>query len=385
MAGATNTASPTLQLAQSPAPTPTPTPTLSPNPSPASSPTRVSGFVATGSLVTGRQGQTATRLPNGRVLISGGMTDGGGADTALSSAELYDPNNGTFSPTGSLHVGRVGHTATLLSNGRVLIAGGGDVGDSAPDLASAELYDPKTGTFSSTGSMTPAQGGTTATLLVNGRVLMAGGSTDASAELYDPKTGTFSSTGSMTPAQGGTTATLLVNGRVLMAGGSTDASAELYDPKTGTFSSTGSMTPAQGGTTATLLVNGRVLMAGGMAFYPGSAFGAVLAWAELYDPKNGTFSPTGSMASARGGATATLLTDGRVLVAGGLASPNYLASAELYDPKTGAFVESGSMVAAREDQTATLLDDGRVLIAGGMDWPHGSAPEYLASAELYQP
>jgi hypothetical protein len=225
------------------------------------------------------------------------MTDGGGADTALSSAELYDPNNGTFSPTGSLHVGRVGHTATLLSNGRVLIAGGGDVGDSAPDLASAELY----------------------------------------------------------------------------------------DPKTGTFSSTGSMTPAQGGTTATLLVNGRVLMAGGMAFYPGSAFGAVLAWAELYDPKNGTFSPTGSMASARGGATATLLTDGRVLVAGGLASPNYLASAELYDPKTGAFVESGSMVAAREDQTATLLDDGRVLIAGGMDWPHGSAPEYLASAELYQP
>ena len=341
MAGATNTASPTLQLAQSPAPTPTPTPTLSPNPSPASSPTRVSGFVATGSLVTGRQGQTATRLPNGRVLISGGMTDGGGADTALSSAELYDPNNGTFSPTGSLHVGRVGHTATLLSNGRVLIAGGGDVGDSAPDLASAELY--------------------------------------------DPKTGTFSSTGSMTPAQGGTTATLLVNGRVLMAGGSTDASAELYDPKTGTFSSTGSMTPAQGGTTATLLVNGRVLMAGGMAFYPGSAFGAVLAWAELYDPKNGTFSPTGSMASARGGATATLLTDGRVLVAGGLASPNYLASAELYDPKTGAFVESGSMVAAREDQTATLLDDGRVLIAGGMDWPHGSAPEYLASAELYQP
>jgi hypothetical protein len=237
-------------------------------------------------------------------------------------------------------------SATLLNDGRVLIARGADL--SQPSL----LYDPSTNAFATTGSMTTARVGQTATLLSDGRVLIAGG---------------FG-------VQGGPLVGL--------------ASAELYDPKTGKFSPTGSMTTARVGQTATLLSDGRVLIAGGAT--ADIIAGKMLASAELYDPKTGTFSPTGSMITARGVQTATLLSDGRVLIAGGsdlrliaggsdspgdsLAGGS-LASAELYDPTTGRFSPTGSMTTARVDQTATLLSDGRVLIAGGSD----------SSAELYQP
>jgi hypothetical protein len=288
---------------------------------------------------------------------------------------------------------RLHQSATLLSDGRVLIAGGQAMTDGNVwnDLDSAELYDPQTGAFSSTGSMRTAREGQTATLLPDGRVLIAGGSDLASAELYDPRTGTFSSTGSMMTARDGCTATLLPDGRVLMAGGHMDtsyltiyfASAELYDPKTGTFSPTGSMTTARTGHTATLLAAGRVLIAGGSAGTVSTSDRYVpLTSAELYDTKSGTFGPAGSMITAREYQTATLLSDGRVLIAGGETTPGPLALAELYDPATGKFAATGSMITARESQTTTLLSDGRVLIAGGLASLLGDA---LASAELYQP
>jgi hypothetical protein len=237
-----------------------------------------------------RSGNTATLLANGKVLIVGGA-DGSGL---LASAELYDPGTGSFSPTGSMSIARQEHTATLLASGKVLIAGGGYANAS---LASAELYDPATGLFSSTGSMSIKRTMHTATLLPNGKVLITGCDHDLlrggdfsdskSADVYDPDTGSFSSTGSMSIAQQHPTATLLASGKVLIAGDGevTLASAELYDPATGSFSSTGSMSTPRYGHTATRLPNGQVLIAGGVGPFRGDFSSSILTSAELYTPK----------------------------------------------------------------------------------------------------
>jgi hypothetical protein len=238
--------------------------------------------------------------------------------------------------------------------------------------------------------MTTARIVQTATLLNNGTVLVAGGGQGSgilsSAELFDPTTGTFSATGTMSANRNESTATLLTNGKVLVAGGfhvdptgfqSMLASAELYDPTMGTFSPTGSMSTARVQFTATLLKTGKVLVVGGNGIIVGShGSSGNLATAELYDPATGSFSATGSMSTARSGHTATLLNDGEVLVAGG---GNYVATAELYDPTTGTFSAASNMVSGRFLQTATLLDTGKVLVAGGLS----SGTTALASTELY--
>ncbi len=359
----------------------------SPTVSPAEPPTVAatlghSQFGPTGAMAIVRSGQTATLLLDGRVLIAGGSND--------NTAELYDPQTGTFSPTGPTNVVRMhGHTATLLQDGRVLITGGTDDSLAANPLASAELYDPKTGKFVPTGSMAHARSGHTATLLPDGHVLIVGdyegsGSTRTAAELYDPKTGEFVSTGSPVRVRSSGAATLLQDGRVLIVGGTgtgayndtTPASAELYDPQTGRFTLTGSMAARRwSGHTVTLLKDGRVLVDGGNA---SNVQEVPLASAELYDPKTGKFSTTGSMAVARDTQSATPLLDGRVLVVGGDGR-----TAELYDPNTGKFSTTGSTTIARNGQTATPLPDGRVLIAGG--WDGASIQPGSDTAELYQP
>jgi N-acetylneuraminic acid mutarotase len=243
---------------------------------------------------TPRTGDTATRLPDGKVLVAGGENMDGNTGSVLSSAELYDPTTRSWTDTRFMDMYHWSHTATLLSDGRVLVAGGftGNAGSGGSAFqASAELYDPGSGSWTTTGDMVTHIAGHTTTLLADGKVLVAGGTnanTDsgdslAFAELYDPTTGSWTTTGTMVTPRTGHTATLLPDGMVLVAGGDnvdgTQASAELYDPGTGSWTATASMRTPRTRDTATLLGDGKVLVAGGS-----DGSGAMLTSAELYDP-----------------------------------------------------------------------------------------------------
>jgi Galactose oxidase, central domain/Kelch motif len=333
-------------------------------------------WTVTGNLNTARVYHTATMLLNGMALVTGGY------DTlnplhASASAELYDPASGTWTATGSLNTGRGEYTATLQSNGMALVAGGSD-GSSI--LASAELYDPASRTWTPTCSLNTARADHTATLLPNGMTLVAGGfdgsSILASAELSD---GCWTFTGNLNTARADHTATWLPNnGMVLVAGGydssfNPSVSAELYDPASGTWTAaTASLNTARAEHTATLLSNGMALVAGGF-----DDTGNASASAELYDPASRTWTPTGSLNSARARHTATLLPNGTVLISGGF-NNGALTDAELYDPASRTWTVTGSLNSARRNHTATLLPNGMVLAAGGLHFD-----SILASAELY--
>ncbi len=287
----------------------------------APSPTLVAGnFTAVGNMTTARADHTATLLPNGKVLIAGGQGDG---FQDLASAELYDPSTRTFAPTGSMIMPRYAHSATLLADGRVLIAGGRQDGIRGTSVFTAEIYDPSTGAFTATGDLTSIGGevyaipGGVTTLLPDGRVFVAATN---NAEIYDPQSGTFTPTGPYADLSDayGTTVTLLTNGKVLVTGCS-DAYGqcssvgvtELFDPQSGTFGVTGPMMAKyfpDYGYTATLLTDGSVLFLGSTLPAPADA--------EVYDPAAGTFASIGG-AINQDLAPASRLTDGTVLVAGG--------------------------------------------------------------------
>jgi len=290
-----------------------------------------------------RAAHTATLLPNGKMLIAGGVTHDPRHIIPLQSTRLYDPSNGSWAASGNLGTARWAHTATLLRNGKVLITGGiSALFDNTYPLASAELYDPALGTWAATGSLTTTRAYHTATLLPNGKVLVAGGYLNGtyghleSAELYDPASGTWAATGSLVTARAVQSATLLRDGKVLVLGGwgtangtvSVLASAELYDPSSGNWAATGSLATGRYLNTATLLSDGKVLVAGG--YVGGTTDDSWLKSAELYDPASGTWAATGDLLTRRAAHTATLLPNGDVLVAGGYGpSGNYLV-AELY-------------------------------------------------------
>ena len=231
--------------------------------------------------------------------------------------------------------------------------------------------------------MVEGQGGHLAALLLDGRVLIAGGGL-VTAQLYDPVSGTWTATGNMVEVRGEATITVLPDGRVLVAGGQSFGvgTAELYDPNTGTWTATGSMAEGRIDHTAVLLPDGRVLVTGGYTYDSTGNNGTALSSAELYDPDTGEWTATGSMAEARAGLAATLLSDGTVLVTGGQdirnnAALGNLATAELYDPASGTWTATAEMIEARYGHFATLLLDGRVLVSGG--------GETSATAELYDP
>ena len=338
----------------------------------------------------------AILLPDGKVLVAGGSTPQAGS---TASAELYDPATGTWAPTGPMTTARSGQTATLLASGKVLVAGG--IYPREAGAASAELYDPATGTWAATGPMASAPGsGATATLLPDGRVLVAGGccvlqpglpTALASAQIYNPVSNTWAATASMSTGRDNATATLLGNGTVLVAGGQYIVnesnggvtSAEIYDPATGTWHGTGTMPAGHGQATASLLPDGRVLVAGG-ATLSGCCGGIVAA--DLYNPSSGTWQAAANMNFPREAPASVVLPNGTVLMTGGyegITPTPYLASTEIYQPATNTWTPGPDMNQGRGNHTATLLPDGQVLVAGGYAaQPEGSI---LATAELYSP
>jgi hypothetical protein len=294
-------------------------------------------------MSTARTEHTATLLGSGQVLIAGG------APTFI-TAELYEPTQQAFKPIADMRYGRQAHTATRLPSGFVLLAGGVD--QSGISLSAAELFMPTSATFTLTHSMTTARTGHTATLLKTNRVLIAGGdSAGNTVELFDPVTQTFTRT-----------ATTMHYPRYL------HAAVRLTD------------------------TDGRVLITGGVPNEHFNCEAPGAKTAEIFDPKTGQFSPTGSMLQSRFGHTATLISGGNVLITGGQWCGLQLSSAEIYEPVSGQFFAVHPMAYARFEHTATALADGTVLIAGGVGvrYPQGGygscvPPFYSTYASLAGP
>jgi hypothetical protein len=322
----------------------------------------VGSVSAASPMLEPRSGHSATLLQDGKVLIAGGMRHN---QDFYRSAELYDPTTGRFQATGAMAVARVGHAAVLLHSGKVLVAGGWiDMGSTD----SAELYDPATGKFTVLPKMIVKRGRPTAALLGNGDVLITGGADHdtrggvASAEIFRTDILKFELVGPMHAARIAQTATVLNDGRVLIVGGRGDtltASAELYDPATKQFMVTGSMLTARCKHSAALLPDGRVLIAGGS---DDRGWNGQLNSAEIYDPQTGKFGGTSPLNDSRFKLpdVAARLASGRILFAGGS------RTVEVYDPAAGNFlIAAGQMRDARHYMTETKLENGSVLLTGG--------------------
>ena len=328
-------------------------------------------------LSMAREFHTATVLPNGKVLVAGGWI--------VTRSRQRQPSSTIRQPGPGLRPAvctwRASGIPLLLPSGLVLVAGGGS---DAGSEATAELYDPATGAWSLTGSLNQARSVHSSALLANGKVLVAGGSGLKSAELYDPATGSWTTTGTMVEKRLAglipLPLTVLNTGKALLEGGydthgQSLRTAELYDPVTGVWSLTGNLNTAREEHTATLLPNGMVLVAGGYNTDVES-----IDSAELYDPATGVWTNTGSMAQDRNRHTAALLQNGMVLVAGGLGYfDGFLTETELYDPATGTWTVTGSMTHPRSDHREVVLPSGMVLVEGG------GTPYANDTAEVYDP
>lgn len=309
------------------------------------------------SLQIPRYSVRATTLQTGKVLLEGGFAPG----SYTTESELYDPATDHWTPTGSMQTGRGEHSATLLADGRVLVAGG------YPNTTTAEIYNPQTGTWSPTGSMSFPRTRHRATRLLDGRVLVTGGwqgCMTSQSEIYSPATGTWSAAAPMHTARAEHAAVLLQNGRVLVMGGDQDcptetySAAEIYDPQTDTWTPTNSMTMPRKFISAVVLPDGRVLVAGSNA-----------ASAELYNPQTGQWTATGSMHRARFfniGDGLLLRPDGTVIAVGS-DTVDGRTSSEVFDPASGSWSDPVYMNDNHCAGAVALLPDGRPLVASGID------------------
>lgn len=345
------------------------------------------------------RGETsAVTLDDGRVMVVGG----GLGDRALPAVELFDPDAGGWTGTGALAQARRGHTAVVLDDGRVLVAGGLAGGQV---LDSAEVFDPADGSWESAGEMTQPRLGHTMTVLGDGRVLVAGGAggdtgdvevqaqviPGDTAEVYDPQAGEWSAVGDLIASRFDHTATVLGDGRVLLAGGLTlgeDAvhpteSAELYDPSAESFSRSSSMQSSRADHAAVALADGRVLVVGG------DRGNRTTGAAEIFDFDRGAWSGAASLERARRGHAASLLGDGSVLVSGGESvqdgTRTSLADAERYAVDDDSWTQAGEMECPRSRHGQALLADGSVLAVGGDAAFPGEPPIARSCAEVYDP
>jgi len=329
---------------------------------------KTDSFIQVGEMIDARVEHTATRLLDGSVLMVGGFAVAGGS--ALASAELFDPATKTFRLAADMHEDRAEHAATRLPSGNVLVSGGISLPGTTPALSSAEIYNWRRGYFRRTGSMIVPRVGHDATLLTTGKVLVVDGDPTGgtAGELFDPATQSFTRTaGDMSAAHD--TATTLVSGRVLVAGdtGLTGQPADLYDPVSDSFRLTQGLFPfAASATTATRLLNGRVLFTGGFAFrYESNGAFLYFPYGQGFGQRYSSL-PSHEMSVPRVDHTATRLPNGKVLIAGGWAcAPGLIcldtgyqifATAELYDPATQTFTPTkGLMTTPRYGHTATFI------------------------------
>jgi hypothetical protein len=349
-------------------------PTASPTPAASSAPS--GEFTLVGAMHAVRTGQAAALLNDGRVLLVGG--------TANKSAEVFDPHTDSFVSTGDMGTARTGGTtATVLTDGKVLVAGGTDASYAMNPESAAELFDPSTRVFEAVGSLREARTSAVAALLPDGSVLIAGGTGSdglplATAERYDPSKGTFGAIASMHVARSGPMVATLSDGRILIAGGTDGsskplASAEIFDPKTRTFAKVGSMAVGRVDGSAVTLLNGKVLILGGNASMVSES---PISQMEEFDPRTSRFETSTALLEGRDGQAAVLLKGGRVLVVGGGRDNK----AELLDADSLTPHFTGALHFPRSSLSATRLDDGKVLVAGGVLGSDG-----VTSAELYWP
>lgn len=390
-------ASPTSQPTATPgstmtgAPTISPAPTANTTPAPSATATLVpteepsfvtpNTFVETGSMNQRRRGNDAVLLLDGRVLAAGGETV---ATDILDSAEVYDPNEGTWTMVGSMGDRRVYAVVVVLSTGHVLVAGGYGPGDTL--LASAEIFDPATGTFTPTGAMSVGRARFQGVRLDNGRVLVLGGNAEVgahdSAEIYDPATGTWSATGSMHTTREALRAVRMADGRVVVTGGSDGIgdgtatnSTEIYDPLIGTFGQIGPMTVARDRHAIVLLGDTRVILAGGQ-----SNSGIERA-SDIFDPRIGAtvWTETAPLGDRRYAASYVTLADGNALICGGFNGTSYLRGCEIYDAATDAWHDADQLSQATSGALMVTLADGQVLVCGGL----GDGDDTLKTCDLY--
>jgi hypothetical protein len=342
----------------------------------------------TENMIIPRSKHTATLLPDGTVLVAGGLTGSLGNTTTTSSAEVYNPVTGKWSVTSSMIVARSRFTATLLQNGKVLVAGGSNNGIAT---AIAELYDFKTGLWMQTGNMKVPRFFHTATLLMDGRVLATGGLSagdgndnfvEKTAEIYNPNTETWTLIDNMSNARYGHTSTVLQNGTVLVVGGAGPRGdlvytvrAEIFDPHSGLWKNADSLITPRGFHTAILLNSGNMLVAGGLTLPANSPNRTITT--ELFRTSSSKWISTTSMAVAHsaGAYGGALLPDGRFFIAGGRTD-----TAEVYSPNTGTWELLSNMAVSRSFHTVTLLTNGTILVSGGEN-----ANGFIGTTEIYSP